>query len=82
MLYTNGSKVYQVDDDGTVRGVQVTAKDKVVTVRELESVTVKPVRKVKSLPDGAVPATLGEVIAKFNVSEGNPLLYGAKEEQL
>lgn len=75
MLYTNGSKAYQVDADGTVHGIDVTAKDKVVEVRELESVTVAPAAKLKSLPSGAVPVTLDELVAKFNISEQNPLTY-------
>lgn len=75
MLYLKGDKAYRVDGDGKVHGVDITAKDKVITRRELESVSVVDAATVAKLPAGAVPVTIDTIIAKFNVSEENPLTY-------
>lgn len=84
MYYVANGKVYADAGDGKVKGVSITAKDKVVTHRELESVTPKLVGSAVELPEGAVPCTLDMVIAKFNVSESNPVVFksdkGKKEQ--
>lgn len=84
MYYVANGKVYADVGDGKVKGVSITAKDKVVTTRELESVTPKLVGGAVDMPEGAVPCTLDMVVAKFNVSESNPVVFkaekGKKEE--
>ena len=72
MYYISDGKVYIRDGSG-YRRVGITAKNKVIVTRELESVTVVPgSSKVKKLKD-PVPATLDEVLRKFNVSEDRPV---------
>lgn len=74
-LYLKDKRAYRVDDAGKVHGVSITAKDKVITRRELESVTVEDSASVAKLPEGAVPVTVDTLVAKFNVSEANPLVW-------
>lgn len=74
-LYLKDGKVYRVDGNGKVHGVSVRGKDKVVTTRELESVSVVDIANVSKLPEGARPVTVDELVAKFAVSESNPLEY-------
>lgn len=76
-LYLANGNVYMVGEDGLAHPTDVTAKDKVIEVRELESVTVSPQKKTVKLPKGAVPITQDELIRKFNVSEKNPLKFKA-----
>lgn len=78
MYYIADGKAYADAGKGKVKGIDVTAKDKVVEVRELESVTVSAVGGARALPEGAVPCTLDEVVARFHVSESNPLLFKAE----
>ena len=77
MYYVANGKAYIDAGNGKVKGVSITAKDKVTEVRELESVTVEAVGGAISLPSGASTCTLDEVVAKFNVSESNPLTFKA-----
>lgn len=73
MYYIVDNKVYTKEGDG-YRQVSLTAKDKVVVRRELESVTVTPSETVREELPGAQAVTLEEIIAKFNLSEENPIL--------
>lgn len=73
MYYIVDNKVYTKEGDG-YRQVSLTAKDKVVVRRELESVTVTPSETVRDELPGAQTVTLEEIIAKFNLSEENPIL--------
>lgn len=72
MFYVADSGAYVVDDEGACKGIGVTVVDKVTTIREIESISYKP-GSATTLPAGAVPATLQEIVAKFNVSQDNPL---------
>ena len=72
MYYVADSGAYVVDDEGVCKGIGVTVVDKVTTIREIESISCKP-GSATTLPAGAVPATLHEIVAKFNVSQSNPL---------
>ena len=80
MYYIAEGKAYVDDVDGKVKGIEVTAKDKVTEVRELESVTVTTVGSARTLPAGAASYTLDEIVAKFHVSETNPLLFGSTKK--
>lgn len=79
MYYIADGKAYADAGKGKVKGIDVTAKDKVVEVRELESVTVTAVGGARNLPAGAVGCSLDELVAKFHVSESNPLLFSDGE---
>lgn len=72
MLYLKDNSVYFVGSDGNAHPCNITAVDKVVTKRELESVTYVPLERTVTLPSGASQVTLESLIAKFNVSELNP----------
>ena len=72
MFYVADSGAYLVDSEGACKGIGVTVVDKVTTIREIESISYKP-GSATTLPAGAVPATLREIVAKFNVSQSNPL---------
>lgn len=76
-LYLANGNVYTVGGDGLAHPTDVTAKDKVIEVRELESVTVSPQKKTVKLPEGAVPVTTDELIRKFGLSEKNPIKFKA-----
>lgn len=78
MLYVANGNVYAVDADGSVHPVTVTAKDKVIEHRELESVEFKTAKEVVELPAGAQAATEDAVIARFNLSESNPVKFDKK----
>ena len=78
-LYLANGNVYMVGEDGLAHPTDVTAKDKVTEVRELESVTVSPQKKTVKLPKGAVPITEDELIRKFNLSEKNPIKFKASK---
>lgn len=75
MLYLKDNRVYHVDGEGKAHKADVTAKDKVVQVRELESVTVTPAKAACKLPEGARPVTVDELVRKFAISEKNPLKF-------
>lgn len=67
-----------VKEGDAFRNVQVTAEEKVVTVRELKSITVKPGKLVKSL-DGANPLTMDEVKRKFHLDGDHPIAFAKTE---
>lgn len=72
MFYATDDGAFLVDAEGNCTAIGINAKDKVVEVRELESISI--VRgEGGRLPAGAVPATIDEIVARFNVSEANPL---------
>ena len=73
--YVANGNVYFKDEDGKVHGVDVTAKDKVIEHRELESITPVIGKKEVALPAGAHAATLDEIALKFNLSELNPIKF-------
>lgn len=79
MLYIADGQVYSVVD-GECYGCDVTAKDKVIKLRELESVTIEQKAKV-TLPAGAHPVTQDELIAKLALSENNPCLFKTKAKK-
>jgi hypothetical protein len=66
MFYVSDGKVYVREGDH-FRNVGFTAKDKVITRRELESTSVVMGTVV------ADTLTREEIITKFNLSEGNPI---------
>ncbi|MBP3884064.1 MAG: hypothetical protein J6D54_03885 [Olsenella sp.] len=74
-LYEANGNVYAVDEDGKAHGATVTAKDKVVEVRELESITVSPQKVEVRLPEAARPITTDEIRLKFALSEKNPVKF-------
>lgn len=76
-LYLANGNVYMVGEDGLAHPTDVTAKDKVIETRELESVTISPQKKTVKLPKGAVPVTTDELIRKFGLSEKNPIKFKA-----
>lgn len=72
MFYVVDDKVY-ILKDGKYHNVGFTAKDKVITQRELESTEVVMGTQVLDALNSAVPMTREEVIAKFHLSESNPI---------
>ena len=72
MFYVADGKVY-IPESGRFRNVGFTAKDKVVTRRELESSEVILGTVVVDTLHDPIPLTREEVIAKFNLSEDNPI---------
>ena len=70
MFYVSDGKVYVREGDH-FRNVGFTAKDKVITRRELESTSVGTV--VVDPLDNPVALTREEIITKFNLSEENPI---------
>ena len=79
MLYVADGQVYEVVG-GECFGCDVTAKDKVVETRSLESVTIEQKGKAK-LPAGAHPVTFDEMVVKLNLSEKNPCLFKASKKK-
>lgn len=72
MFYVSDGKVYVREEDH-FRNVGFTAKDKVITRRELESTSVVMGTVVADTLDNPVALTREEIITKFNLSEGNPI---------
>lgn len=72
MFYVEDGKVY-IQEGKHFRNVGFTAKDKVVTTRQLESTEVVLGTLTKAKLPNAVCLTREEVIAKFNLSENNPI---------
>lgn len=72
MFYVADGRVY-VQEGDHFRNVGFTAKDKVITRRELESTEVVMGTVVVDALNDPVPLTREEVIAKFNLSENNPI---------
>ena len=76
MLYVADGQVYECVDCECY-GCDVTAKDKVIEIRELESITIEQKAKAK-LPAGAHPVTQDELVIKLNLSEKNPCMFKSK----
>lgn len=74
MFYYKDERAYFKDEAGKVYGLNVTAKDKVTEVRELESVSYA-LGSETALPAGACISTLDEIVTRFGVSEKHPLTY-------
>lgn len=74
MFYYKDERAYFKDEAGKVYGLNVTAKDKVTEVRELESVSYA-LGSETALPAGACVSTLDEIVTRFGVSEKHPLTY-------
>lgn len=74
MYFIEDNAVYQWDESVQAYvNIGITAKNKVKVVKELESVSVvRGTAKKKELKSG-MAYTLEEIIAKFAVSEENPL---------
>lgn len=72
MFYVSDGKVYVREGDH-FRNVGFTAKDKVITRRELESTSVVMGTVVVDTLNDPVPLTREEVITKFGLSENNPI---------
>lgn len=67
----NGSMWLKTDNG--FQNIGVTVKEKLVTFKRVESVEIVPSSLVvPSLEDG-IPMTLRQAIAKFSVTEDNPL---------
>lgn len=75
-LYEANGNVYDVEG-GVAHPANIVAKDKVIEIRELESVAVKVDKNDVVLPSEARPVTIDEAVAKFNISEKNPLKFDA-----
>lgn len=73
-LYEANGNVYEVEG-GVAYPANITAKDKVIEIRELEAVAVKREKDEVELPPTARPVTIDEIIAKFNVSEKHPCKF-------
>ena len=71
-FYANKDGAYRVDDEGACKGVAVSVKEKKRTVTEIESVTFTD-GTATTLPEDAVPMPLDAIVAKFAVTESNPL---------
>ena len=71
MFYVSDGKVYVREGDH-FRNVGFTAKDRVITRRELESTSVVVGAVVVDTLNDPVPLTREEVITKFGLSENNP----------
>lgn len=72
MFYVEDGRVY-VQEGKHFRNVGFTAKDKVVTTRQLESTELVLGTVTKAKLQNAACLTREEVIAKFNLSEENPI---------
>lgn len=72
MYYIKDGMVFEPCEKGFVE-VSITAKNKVITTTELESITVTPSSHVETSMYGASMATIDEVMAKFALSEDNPI---------
>lgn len=81
MYFVVDGSVYAEREDGKFVNIEVTAKDKVTITRELESVTVTEGDVVIDSVEGAIPCTLATIIAKFNVSEQNPVPFAQKPKK-
>lgn len=81
MFYVSDGKVY-IREGERFRNVGFTAKDKVITRRELESTSVVMGTVVVDAISDPAPLTREEIITKFNLSENNPIPVMAEDEQI
>lgn len=71
-FYDKKGLLWKQENDG-FRNVGVTVKEKLVTFRKIENITVIPgVAKVVDLPD-AIPITIREAVSRLGISEQLPL---------
>lgn len=78
MYFIKDGMVFQETDRGFVE-LSITAKNKVIVTPELESITIEESEHVEASLEGASTATFEEVIARFGLSEENPIkAKGAK----
>lgn len=73
MFYIADGKVYKELANGKVCGCDVSAERNPLT-GAITSTTVEEVGSEQEVPEGAFPATINEVIAKFGVAE-KPLKF-------
>ena len=66
------NRIWEKSEEGFTQ-VGIEAKDKVTVIKELESVTVVPSNVTAKKIDVAQTATLDTIVAKFHVSEENPI---------
>lgn len=76
MYYISDGKVY-VKKGNVFQNVSITAKDKVITKRELESVTVVHGTVTAETLENPSVLTLEEIIKKFNLSEEHPIPFAS-----
>ena len=79
MYFVVDGSVYAERPDGKYVNVEVIGKDKVIEIRELESVTVNEGDVVIDDVGGAFPCTLDTIIKKFNVTGSNPIPFAKKK---
>lgn len=72
MYFIKDGMVFQKTEKGFVE-LSITAKNKVIVTPELESITIEESEHVEASLEGASPATFKEVIARFGLSEDNPI---------
>ena len=81
MFYVSDGKVY-IQEGERFRKVGFTAKDKVITRRELESTSVVMGTVVVDAISDPTPLAREEIITKFNLSENNPIPVMADDEPI
>ncbi len=80
-FYIAKGKIYMDSPEGGFQNIGVKAVDKVITVREIESIEVIPGKHTVSSLDQPELTTLDEIVRRFNVSEANPILTSDETEQ-
>jgi hypothetical protein len=78
-MYLERNGCLYIEEKGKYTNVQITAKNRVVTVSELESITVTPGETVTSLR-GAVPMTMDEIKSKFHLDEDHPIKFAKSKK--
>lgn len=78
-LYTDDIKVYELQEDGLFKGCDVSACRNPMT-GEIVSYTVSAVTEPFERPEGLRPATIDEILCKFNVPE-NPMTFPRDEQE-
>lgn len=73
MFYIDKDNRIFIETEKGFMEVGIEAKDKVTVIKELESVTVVPSNKTVKKIDVVQSATLDTIVAKFHVSEENPI---------
>ena len=72
------NRIYMKTEKG-FNEIGIEAKDKVTVIKELESVTVVPSKRIVKTIDFAQSASLNDIVAKFHVSEENPIVIDVKK---
>ena len=78
MYYFANDKAYFVGEDGKAHQMGVTVTEKKVVETQIESITPKVSKSAVKLPADAVPASLENIVARFGITEDNPLTMGKK----